>query len=164
MLNWIWENLFKKIYDKFVWTKMEINKEKELDKFKNPKKYGLLELEKILNEFNWHEHILDKAPKWEWRKIQIKWGKTLNLKELDEETINYLLVQIREFEPKLKKWHKENHILNECSKELENTYWDVYNFFEKNRNQLNQEDIIKFFLRRKSLLEKIWKELNSIEK
>ncbi len=158
MFNWIWENLLKPLYDKYIWVKLQINKEIEIEKIKNPKKYALLELEKILWDFNWHEHILDKAKEWEWRTIQIKWWKTIHVKKLDEETKNYLLVQIYDFEKKLKKWHQKNKILNKCSKELENAYWDVYNFFEKDRSQVSEEDIIKFFLRRKELLEKIWED------
>ena len=152
--------IIKTFFEKILGSFIDFKKEKELEKIKNPKKYGLLELEKILHDFNQHEHILDKAKDWDWRKIQIKWGKTLYIKELNEGTLNNLLAQITAFEPKLKKWHKEYYILNKCSKDLENAYWDVYNFFEKDRTELNQEDIIKFFLRRKKLLKEIWKELN----
>jgi len=155
--------MLEKILDKllsFIGIR-KIEEEKSLWKMKaeNPKKYWLLKLEEILSNISWHEHILDKTKSWEWRKIQIEWWRTIEVKALTEEELNILLASINQIWKELKQWHKEYKILNKCDKKTQNAYWDFYNFFEKDRTQINHEDAIKFILRRKILLEAIWKEL-----
>jgi len=157
------EKILEKILS-FLWLK-EIEEQKALWKMKveNPKKYGLLELEKILHYIdwiNWIEDILNKAESWEWIIVQINGGKILEVKKINKDLLNKLRFQINDLYLKLEEWHKKYKILNKCSKDLEKSYWEFKNFFEKNRWKMEQQDIIKFILRRKKLLKEIWLELN----